>query len=147
MDANSLYDVTQKPTPYRPELDVLRFVAFFAVFLFHTVNFPVAFYIQHGVRSVFGIAANAAIAGGRYGVSLFFVLSSYLITDLLIREKEQCGALDVKFFYLRRILRIWPLYYLLISASAVFPLFDPAHGFGIKYILPFALLSGNWGFR
>jgi peptidoglycan/LPS O-acetylase OafA/YrhL len=146
MDANSLYNVTQKPAPYRPELDVLRFVAFFAVFLFHTVNFPVAFYIQHGVRPVFGIAANAALAGGRYGVSLFFVLSSYLITDLLIREKEQCGALDVKFFYLRRILRIWPLYYLLIAASAVFPLFDPAHSFGIKYILPFALLSGNWAF-
>jgi peptidoglycan/LPS O-acetylase OafA/YrhL len=86
-----------------------------------------------------------AIAAGQYGVDLFFVLSSYLITELLVREKEQCGTLNVGFFYLRRILRIWPLYYFILLLTITVNLFDPTHAFGLKYIFPFLLLSGNWG--
>ncbi len=54
-----------------------------------------------------------------YGVTLFFVLSGFLITYLLLLEKEKTGTVAVKKFYIRRILRIWPLYYLyLITAVA-----------------------------
>src|ERR1700731_1465181 len=100
--------VPSKQTVYRPELDLLRFLAFFGVFLFHTAGYPVAFYVQHHLPLFFAEVLNAGIAAGKYGVNLFFVLSSYLITDLLVRGKEECGSLDVRFFYLRRILRIWP---------------------------------------
>jgi peptidoglycan/LPS O-acetylase OafA/YrhL len=47
------------------------------------------------------------------GVVFFFVLSGFLITFLLLREKEQNNSIDIRKFYLRRALRIWPLYYLI----------------------------------
>lgn len=46
-----------------------------------------------------------------YGVSIFFTLSGFLITFLLLKEK-QLQEINIKHFYIRRILRIWPLYYL-----------------------------------
>jgi peptidoglycan/LPS O-acetylase OafA/YrhL len=52
--------------------------------------------------------------GGYFGVIFFFVLSGFLITYLLLREKEEHQSIDVRKFYVRRILRIWPLYFLLI---------------------------------
>ena len=56
------------------------------------------------------------------GVSIFFVLSGFLITYLLLTEKEKFKTISVKRFYIRRILRIWPLYYLVvILALYVFP--------------------------
>ncbi len=48
---------------------------------------------------------------GPLGVVLFFVLSGFLITYLLLAEKQTKGQIKVKDFYLRRIFRIWPLYY------------------------------------
>ncbi len=52
---------------------------------------------------------------GALGVVFFFVLSGFLITYLLLKEKEQTGSIDVKKFYYRRILRIWPLYFLIVA--------------------------------
>jgi peptidoglycan/LPS O-acetylase OafA/YrhL len=131
---------------YRPELDVLRFIAFFGVFLFHTAAYPVDFYVLHHVPRFVAEVLNAAIASGKYGVDLFFALSSYLITDLLIRERDQFGSLDVRSFYVRRILRIWPLYYFILLVTLLIPFFDPNREFGLKYVLPFMFLSGNWAF-
>ena len=51
---------------------------------------------------------------GGLGVIFFFVLSGFLITYLLLEEKKVSGTVSVKKFYARRILRIWPLYYLII---------------------------------
>ena len=51
---------------------------------------------------------------GPLGVVFFFVLSGFLITYLLLKEKSVSGTVAVKKFYLRRILRIWPLYYLIV---------------------------------
>lgn len=47
-------------------------------------------------------------------VNLFFVLSGFLITYLLLQEQDNTGTIDVKKFYLRRVFRIWPLYYLVL---------------------------------
>ena len=63
---------------------------------------------------LFGALQNGEPRGldlAGYGVSIFFVLSGFLITYLLQTEKE-IQAINIKKFYLRRILRIWPLYYL-----------------------------------
>lgn len=59
--------------------------------------------------------SSEAFAG--LGVTLFFVLSGYLITFLLLQEKNITGNISVRSFYIRRILRIWPAYYLVILIS------------------------------
>ena len=51
---------------------------------------------------------------GKNGVYLFFVLSGFLITYLLLKEKEKYQTILFKKFFLRRIFRIWPLYYLIV---------------------------------
>lgn len=114
-------DAVSPPAPrrrsfYRPELDILRFFAFLAVFLYHFTR-PVELYVQHGIPRVIAALGNGLIQGGVFGVDLFFVLSAYLITELLLREKDECGSLDVRGFYLRRILRIWPLYFFYIGVA------------------------------
>jgi peptidoglycan/LPS O-acetylase OafA/YrhL len=47
-----------------------------------------------------------------FGVTMFFTLSGFLITFLLLKEKEKFTTISVRNFYIRRVLRIWPLYYL-----------------------------------
>jgi peptidoglycan/LPS O-acetylase OafA/YrhL len=96
---------------YRPELDVLRFSAFFCVFLVHGPRFSA----QHGFFRWWNQIADTGV----YGLSLFFFLSSYLITELLLREREKTGDIDRKAFYVRRVLRIWPLYYLGVGLGIV----------------------------
>jgi peptidoglycan/LPS O-acetylase OafA/YrhL len=60
--------------------------------------------------------------GGYFGVIFFFVLSGFLITYLLLQEKERSQTIAIKNFYIRRILRIWPIYFLLIVLGFfVFP--------------------------
>jgi len=51
---------------------------------------------------------------GHLGVMLFFVLSGFLITYLLLKESENYKTVFVKQFYIRRALRIWPIYYLMV---------------------------------
>ncbi len=84
-----------------PGLDGLRAVAFLIVFFFHTRNLPF----------------------GWMGVQLFFVLSGFLITDILLRMKEKLPQREffIK-FYGRRFLRIFPLYYfyLILLAALIF---------------------------
>lgn len=130
---------------YRPELDVLRFFAFFMVFLSHVVPGDVAFFTEAHIPSRVADLIISMSAGGAFGVDLFFTLSSFLITTLLLREKEAYGAINVTSFYVRRMLRIWPLYFvfLLIIAPAV-QYIVPDESMSLKYILAFALLAGNW---
>ena len=82
---------------YRPELDALRFFAFFAVLLHHG---------PQGRHFLWFVCS----AGG-FGLSMFFLLSAYLITELLVREREQTATIAWNLFFVRRALRIWPLYY------------------------------------
>jgi len=91
---------------YLPELDVLRFFAFFAVFVCHVQPFGVT-------RGALG----PMFTSGAFGVDLFFSLSGYLLTSLLLRERDQTGDIDPRAFYVRRSLRIWPLYYFSIGLA------------------------------
>ncbi len=129
---------------YHPELDGLRFFAFFLVFLHHSLPHDPAFYTNMGVIPMFASALAALGATGAFGVNLFFLLSSYLITELLIRERARFGHVDLKSFYIRRILRIWPLYFAFLAFAWVMQWYVPGQHIGWRAGLAFTLLSGNW---
>ena len=130
---------------YQPELDVLRFAAFLLVFLSHVVPGDVAFFTAMQVPRPLAEFIIALAAGGSWGVDLFFALSSYLVTTILLRERHQLGHIDIGSFYARRALRIWPLYFvfLLVLVPLVRGWF-PADDMSGKYLLTFALFVGNW---
>ena len=96
---------------YFPGLNTIRFIAAFIVIINHVELFK-----KHlGLANYADV--NAIFFMGRLGVVLFFVLSGFLITYLLLLEKQAFSTIDIKKFYVRRILRIWPLYYLLLILS------------------------------
>jgi peptidoglycan/LPS O-acetylase OafA/YrhL len=101
---------------YFPNLNGLRFVAAFLVIIHHVEQTKSEYGIQNNWNSGFIQTI------GEQGVVLFFVLSGFLITYLMLEEEKQTGAIKVKDFYLRRILRIWPLYFFIGFLSlAVLP--------------------------
>jgi len=67
-----------------------------------------------------GIAELALTRRGFLGVDIFFVLSGFLITTLLLRERAEFGAISLRQFYVRRTLRIFPLYYAVLLALAAY---------------------------
>lgn len=95
-----------------PNLDGLRFIAFFAVFFHHTLLPAV---VDPTRSSHLFRFLNAQKQNGALGVNLFFVLSGFLITYLLINEKDRLGRINIPNFYMRRVLRIWPLYFLVVG--------------------------------
>src|SRR5450432_665557 len=101
---------------YHPELDCLRFVAFLGIFVYHLDQ---QFHSVVALNSPLQFMVLCMIKSGVFGVDLFFCLSSFLITMLLLREHDVRGTIDVRAFWIRRILRIWPLYYAFLLFSAM----------------------------
>jgi peptidoglycan/LPS O-acetylase OafA/YrhL len=103
-----------------PNLDSLRFLAFLLVFLQH--GFYNAFKPFEGYSYLSDRVISFFFTGGSTGVQVFFVLSGFLITYLLLNEQKKAGQIDLGKFYLRRTLRIWPLYYAtVIFAFIIYP--------------------------
>ncbi len=100
--------MTDNKPVYFKNLDGLRFFAFLAVFISHA-----ALFIGFNSESTLWLGVKKYIlVNGDVGVSFFFVLSGFLITYLLFREKDSHGKISLKNFYTRRILRIWPVYFI-----------------------------------
>ena len=88
-------------------LDSLRMIAFLIVFCGHS--------FRYSLESIKELSFLSPIFGaGDQGVRIFFVLSGFLITYLLLIEHEANQKISIKNFYIRRTLRIWPLYYLIL---------------------------------
>jgi peptidoglycan/LPS O-acetylase OafA/YrhL len=121
---------------YRPELDVLRLLAFTMVFLDHMLPYD-------GVFADGGWLGSFRYAGG-FGVCVFFMLSSFLITDLLEREHEVTQTIQLRAFYVRRVLRIWPLYFAFLFFDFFVQQIRHTHNFPVGKLLAFLLLAGNW---
>ena len=96
---------------YFPNLNGIRFLAAFFVIIHHIEQFKSLLGFDNSFTNPF---INII---GPLGVILFFVLSGFLITYLLLVEEKLTKNISVKSFYIRRILRIWPLYYLIIGLS------------------------------
>src|ERR1700677_927543 len=65
------------------------------------------------------LQATPVLRQGFYGVQVFFVVSGFLITTLLLREMERYGKISLRDFYIRKALRIWPLYYAVLGIYVV----------------------------
>ena len=102
---------------YRKQIDGLRFFAFLAVFLVHS--------------------DVTRFWWGSHGVSLFFVISGFLITRILLAFESRPRMQALKSFYVRRALRIFPAYYLVLGLAAV--------TVGIAYLPAYLLYVMNWG--
>ena len=101
-----------------PNLDGLRFFAFFSVFLFYSF-FTKNPAIQE--NQVFAVL-RWLTRPGDIGVNFFFVLSGFLITFLLLSERRFTGRIAIAAFYMRRVLRIWSLYFVVVLIGfVVFP--------------------------
>jgi len=82
---------------------------------------------------------------GVYGVPIFFMLSAFLITELLQREQQRTGGIHVRSFYVRRILRIWPLYFLVFYGLVLLNHYVPGVGANSpRKWAAFSLFAGNW---
>jgi peptidoglycan/LPS O-acetylase OafA/YrhL len=122
---------TTEPRFYRPELDVLRLVAFLLVFMRHS---------PFGGSRLLNLAHDA----GASGVGVFFLLSAYLITELLEREDSRTGSIHLGSFYVRRMLRIWPLYFAVLAADFLLQHFLHPGLFTAARLAAFVFLIGNW---
>jgi len=102
---------------HRKQIDGLRFFAFFAVFLVHS--------------------DITRFWWGSHGVSLFFVISGFLITRILIAHENHPRKHFLWNFYARRALRIFPAYYLVLGLAAA--------TVGIAYLPVYVIYVMNWG--
>ena len=110
-----------------PGLNGLRAIAALAVVASHTTVGLAAFGLN---AHILGTLANGNPKGidlSDFAVSIFFSLSGFLITYLLVKEQQE-GGISIKNFYIRRVLRIWPLYYFYyILASVVIFIWNVPH--------------------
>lgn len=83
------------------------------VFVFHCFTLNRYIWGDFFQNSIFKVIYKIA-SKGHHGVGLFFVLSGFLITYLLLNEAKKAGKINVRNFFMRRILRIWPLYFLIV---------------------------------
>jgi len=122
----------------------LRFLAFLFVFIHHAFSIDPSYYSALGVSPELSVWIAKAVGSGGLGVVLFFVLSSYLITELLIREHNWKGSLDVRSFYIRRALRIWPLYFFfLLLVYMVIPR-TSIYSLKTNFLVSMLFFVGNW---
>ena len=85
-----------------PSLDGVRLISILYVFVAH--------------------AGLDHIIPGGFGVTIFFFLSGYLITTLMRREYDRQGTVSLRHFYMRRAVRIWPAFYLVLTTGVVLTL-------------------------
>ena len=125
-----------KKINYRPEIDGLRGIAILLVVIYHA-----RFYTEEGFF----------ISGGFLGVDIFFVISGYLMTNIILNEIKINGSMSQKVFlnfFESRLRRIWPAYFVLILVSVIlfnyFFLGDTLHEFMKTAFAASIFQSNHW---
>jgi peptidoglycan/LPS O-acetylase OafA/YrhL len=118
--------------PYFASFDGLRCLAILPIVWHHATKGPVA----------------GPLGRGPLGVDLFFAISGFLITSLLLHERKSGGGLSLGRFWLRRSLRIFPLYYVVLGAYVVHALalreHGPARDDFLRSVPYYATYTSNW---
>jgi peptidoglycan/LPS O-acetylase OafA/YrhL len=128
-------------TVHFPGLNAIRAVAALAVVISHITVSLKEFNLN---PYIFGASADGEPQGlllASHGVSIFFVLSGFLITWLLLAERE-IQTISIKKFYLRRILRIWPLYYLFL-AVCIIVIISIGTGLNLRSLILYIFYAAN----
>lgn len=132
---------------YLPEVDGLRGIAFVLVFLHH-IPFPESWTESSDILA-------RLHAFGWIGVDIFLVLSAYLLSKLAIHEFNATGSFNIQKFYVRRMIRIWPLYFMgLFIGFIIYPSLMLAAGSSLgrhldsirDHAIPYLLFSGNFSY-
>jgi len=129
MDSRKHPDEAESGRRFRPDIEGLRAVAIVAVLLCH--------------------AGVPFLAGGYVGVDVFFVISGFLITRLLVGELDRSGTISLRGFYARRAKRLLPLSAILLAAVGVLSmvLLSPLRNAEVAGdIVSSALYVANWHF-
>lgn len=125
---------------YFPALDTLRGIFAVTVFGYHYFLQYAGHYCEADVRNhlirVYG--------EGAFAVPFFFVLSSFLITHLLLEEKTKTGKVAIGRFYGRRILRVWPVYFLAFLVGKFVIDVQTGKNPTPEWIVPFAAFFANF---
>ncbi|UIR54948.1 acyltransferase [Sphingobacterium sp. SRCM116780] len=118
-----------KNISFFPNLNALRFVAALLVIFHHGE-------VIRAKNDFISYEHLSFFQNGSTAVKFFFVLSGFLISYLLLKEKAEKKTISIPNFYLKRVIRIWPLYFLLVTIGILlFPfLFEVLH---IKYTFPY----------
>jgi peptidoglycan/LPS O-acetylase OafA/YrhL len=110
---------------YIPQFDIIRFFAAFMIVIYHAYIAWKGWFGLPGVLSTgdyktftgLGMHVDQFLRNLPVGVDIFFFISGYLLTYLLVVEKEKYGKVNIPNFYIRRGLRIWPLYFFLVAVA------------------------------
>jgi peptidoglycan/LPS O-acetylase OafA/YrhL len=129
-------DPTLEKPRHIPSLDGLRALSILLVVAVHSLQHRS---LTHRVPAVFFVLGNGAL-----GVEIFFVLSGYLITLLLLRERERRGAISLRSFYVRRGFRILPPLYLYIACMGVLATWGHLPGMNWRELITALTFTRNY---
>lgn len=118
-------------------LDVIRSIAILLVLFAHVIQISIP-YLGTITKLLFGIASNIT---GYFGVELFFVLSGFLIGQIIAKEyqKTDYGVYNIRTFYMRRWLRTLPLYYLFLVIYLFYFIISHFYSINFKTVTPLFL--------
>lgn len=133
---------------YFQNLDLVRLFAAMMVVILHGwdaykgwMGVPSFMLLPDGNMSFLGHIMSRIIDDFGYGVDIFFLISGFLITYLLLKEKNTHERINIRSFYVRRILRIWPLYYLMVIIAPLLVNYMEADA---PNYLPYIFMYGNF---
>ena len=119
-----------------PSLDGLRALSIFLILVLHTL-------LRNTLYNQIPFSSRLA-GNGSLGVFIFFVISGYLITTLLLREREKTSTISLKSFYLRRAFRILPPLYLYILFLTTLGLTGHLPGMNRRELITALTLTRNY---
>ncbi|BCS34984.1 acyltransferase [Luteitalea sp. TBR-22] len=126
------------------QIDGLRAIAILWVFASHVLFLLSEFLQPSAIAELVSRPGLQWMWHGHFGVDIFFVISGFLIGNLLITEVERTRALDLRRFYVRRLLRLFPVYLVVIAFVAVFGLLTGDPKVPLRYVWTNLLYVNNF---